>query len=66
MAKDKDTSTDTVPNEKLDVLHERVNDMLDLPLPDESEAWSLRLDTSVTNIPPGHSATGTSEGADRL
>lgn len=60
MANDKDTSTATVSNEKLDVLHERVNDMLDLPLPDESEAWSLRLDTSVTNIPPGHGATGTS------
>lgn len=40
-------------------LHKRVNDMLDIPLPDESEAWSLRLDTSPANIPPGHPASGT-------
>jgi hypothetical protein len=66
MATDKDSLTNTVSNEKLEVLHERVNDMLDVPLPDESEAWSLRLDNSVTNVPPGLSSNGTSEGADSL
>jgi hypothetical protein len=66
MATDKDTEThaDTVSIEKLEVLHERVNHMLDLPLPDETEAWSLRLDTSVSNIPPGHGANGASTAAD--
>jgi hypothetical protein len=66
MANDKDNRTDTASNEKLDALHERVNDMLDLPLPDESEVWSLRLDNSVANIPPGHGSNGTSQGADSL
>ena len=62
MATDKDTDphAERVSTEQLGVLHERVNDMLDLPLPNESEVWSLRLDTSVSNIPPGHGATGSS------
>ncbi|MDB5966488.1 MAG: hypothetical protein JWQ72_2988 [Polaromonas sp.] len=48
----------TEAEEKLEALHERVNQMLDLPLPEEGEAWSLRLDTSPANIPPGHDASG--------
>ena len=42
----------------LDVLHQRVNALLDIPLPDESDAWSLRLDNSPANVPPGHPASG--------
>jgi hypothetical protein len=53
-ADDKDTGA----SENLDDLHQKVNNLLDLPLPSETDAWSLRLDTSVSNIPPGHEATG--------
>lgn len=42
----------------LNALRQRVNVMLDIPRPDESEVWSLRLDNSPANIPPGHPASG--------
>lgn len=44
------------PADALEALHQRVNEMLDMPLPDETEIWSLRLDNSLTNIRPGHRA----------
>lgn len=44
------------PPEALEALHQRVNALLDTPLPEESEVWELRLDTSPANIPPGHDA----------
>ena len=39
--------------EKYQALADRVNKMLDLPLPAQIEAWSPRFDTSQNNIPPG-------------
>lgn len=47
-------SEDLSPQEKLEELHERVNEMLDTPLPAEADAWAVPLDNSSANIPPVH------------
>lgn len=41
---------DTPPAEKLDELHEKVNAMLDMPLPKEGDAWPL---PEVADVPTG-------------
>ena len=52
------------PSSALAALQERVNAMLDTPLPAESEVWSLRLDKSRTNVPPGHLAGGSAASSE--
>ena len=41
------SSPDTPPAEELDKLHEKVNDMLDLPLPKEGDAWPLPVEATL-------------------
>ena len=41
------TLPDTPPAEALAVLHEKVNAMLDVPLPLEGDAWPLPVETTL-------------------
>ena len=41
------TQPDIPPDEDLDKLHEKVNAMLDVPLPKEGDAWPLPVEDSL-------------------
>ena len=41
------TQPDTPPAQELDKLHEKVNAMLDVPLPKEGDAWPLPVEESL-------------------
>lgn len=41
------TPSDTPEDARLDVLHERVNEMLEVPLPKEGDAWPLPVQETI-------------------
>ena len=48
------TSPSATPEEaKLEVLHERVNAMLETPLPKEGDAFPLPVEETIGTPPPG-------------
>ncbi|MDB5889451.1 MAG: hypothetical protein JWP47_282 [Polaromonas sp.] len=48
------SSSAASPDAELETLHERVNAMLDIPVPKEGDAFPLPLEAAVGAPPSGH------------
>ena len=53
------TPVQSTPDAQLEALHERVNAMLEVPLPKEGDAWPLPVqETIAADTPSAHDAPG--------